>query len=136
MNPGKLNKRIRFQLITNTKNQFGGTTPVVTNSLVTWGSLSPIRQYNQVAIEAGATVLNGDIILIIRYRKGWQPLKNMLFMDESTPNIVYIIKSILPYYPGIKTTFENSQNKPYQDKLFIYIVGVKTENSWINGSYS
>lgn len=136
MNPGKLNRRIHFQLLTNQKNEYGGTTPVISEELTTWGSLEPIRQYNQIAIEAGATALNGDRILTIRYRDSWKPKENMLFMDESNPNDVFAIKSILPYYPGTKSTFQNTQNKPYQDKLFIYILGVKTDNSWINGSYS
>lgn len=136
MNPGQLNRRIIFTQLTNTKNEYGGTTSHPTTVLETWGSLSPIRQYNQIAIEAGASAANGDIILIIRYRNSFQPAINMLFMDEQSPQIVYTIKSILPYYPGTKVTFENASTKPYQNKLFIYIVGVKTDNSWINGSYS
>ncbi len=136
MNPGQLNRRVKFIELTSAKNEYGGTTPQRTTALETWGSLSPVRQYNQIAIEAGATAGNGDIILIIRYRNAFEPKINMLFIDKQTPDVVYTIKSILPYYPGSKVTFENSDTKPYQNKYFIYIVGVKTEDSWINGSYS
>jgi SPP1 family predicted phage head-tail adaptor len=132
MNPGKLNKRIQFIELTNVKNNYGGTTPVQTPSIETWGSLEPIRQYNQMAIEAGATAENGDRIMIVRYRKGWQPKANMLFVNLTEPNIVYTIKTISPYYPGTKAIFQNAQDSVYQDQQYIYVVGVRTDNSWIN----
>lgn len=132
MNPGKLNRRIKFIELTHVENEYGGTTPQQTASLTTWGSLEPIRQYNQIAIEAGATAENGDRILIIRYRQSWQPTTNMLFVNESEDDIVYTVKSILPYYPGYNRNTLRDENKVFQDKEYIYIVGVRTDNSWIN----
>lgn len=132
MNPGKLNRRIKFISLSSTKNEYGGTTPVQTPEITTWGSLEPIKQYNQMAIEAGATTENGDRILVIRYRASWQPKANMLFVNESEDNIVYTIKSILPYYPGFNRNTLRDENKVFQDKEYIYIVGIRTDNSWIN----
>lgn len=132
MNPGKLNRRIQFIELTSQKNEYGGTTPFQTPSIETWGSLEPIRQYNQIAIEAGATAENGDRIMVIRYRASWQPKVNMLFVNQSEPGIVYTIKSISPYYPGTVSNFQNKQETVYQDQKYIYIVGIRTDNSWIN----
>lgn len=135
MNPGKLNHRIRFIQLTQTQNEYLGSevtgVPVICSDIeptdVTWGDLQPIRQYNQLALEAGASVLNGDKILIIRYRKTWQPEKDMLFEDITNAGIFYTIHAILPYYQGAKATFQNTDETPYQDKVFIYILGIKRQ---------
>lgn len=132
MNPGKLNRRLQFIELTNQKNEYGGTTALQTPTIETWGSLEPIKQYNQIAIEAGATAENGDRIAIIRYRASWKPKVNMLFVNQSEPGIVYTIKSISPYYPGAIANFQNKQESVYQDREYIYIVGIRTDNSWIN----
>ncbi len=133
MNPGKLNTRITFSEITSTKNIYGGTTPTRTDILTTWGSLEPVKAFNQIALEAGATVMNEDRICVIRYRASFTPKANMQFRDDNNEGVVYTIKSITPYYPS---TLSRVPNGPYQDKLYVYIVGVKTDDSWINGHYS
>jgi SPP1 family predicted phage head-tail adaptor len=125
MNPGVFNKRIKFIQVSSTQNEFGGAAPIETDILTTWGSLEPVRQYNQWAIEAGASVLNQDRILKIRYRESFQPSKSMLFIDESAPDTAYTIHAISPYWPGTKTGFEVADDKVYQDKRYLYIVGVK-----------
>lgn len=127
MNPGQFNKRITFMQQSYTTNDSGGTTPSLTDILTTWGSLEPFRQYNQAAIEAGANVAHGDRILKIRYRNSFQPDKTMQFRDEAAPDVYYTIASIIPYWPGTKTTFENSQETVYHDKNFVYIVGIKVD---------
>lgn len=132
MNPGKLNKRIKFIQLVNNDDGYGGTNPTYTDILTTWGALEPIRQYNQLAIEAGASVLNEDTTLIIRARNGFRPDKSMLFTDQSDPTKVWAIKSVLPYYPGTKQGFESKQDAVYHDKEFVYIVGIKTEDSYVN----
>lgn len=134
MNPGKLNHRIQFsQTSPSTPDASGGVneiiTPVVcsdtTPTNVTWGSLEPIKQYNQLAIEAGASILNGDKILVIRYRNMFQPTKSMIFEDLNNPGDIYTVHSITPYYPGTKASFQNTQAVVYKDQVFIFILGVK-----------
>lgn len=134
MNPGKLNHRIRFaEKGVASTDAYGGVTvsetPCVVSEVeptdVTWGSLEPIRQYNQAALEAGANILRGDKTLIIRYRNNWQPKKDMIFEDLNNAGDIYTVHAILPYWPGTKPGFQNSQDTVYRDKNYIYIVGVK-----------
>lgn len=134
MNPGQLNHRIQFiQLVPTVEDQYGGRNvtqvPVVCSDTVptdvTWGSLMPIRQYHQSAIEAGANVLNGDRVLIIRWRKNFYPTNDMIFADLNNPGDVYTVQSILPDYPGIKSNFQSKQTQVYKDQVFIFILGVK-----------
>lgn len=125
MNPAKLNHRIKFAQEESTQNEYGGSVmelvPVVCSDIapadVTWGDLRPVKQYNQLAIEAGASVLNGDKILIIRYRSSFTPSKSMLFQDI-TEGVWYTIHAILPYD-------EKQKNDVFQDAKFVYVVGAK-----------
>jgi SPP1 family predicted phage head-tail adaptor len=136
MNPGQFNKRIKFIKITGTPDIYGGRIATYTDFLTTWGSLEPMRQYNQLSFAAGTSELNEDVILKLRYRESFRPDKTFLFVDVSDPTEInapiYSIKSVLPYYPGTKIGFENNQETAYQNKLFIYIIGVKTEDSYLN----
>jgi len=135
MNPGQFNRRIKFYQITSTESQYGGSTPVITNLLTTWGSLKPFKQYNQNTLSGDATPLLGDITCIIRYRDSFAPAENMLFRDVSdpaNPGPLYSIKAISSYFPGTKLSFENNQETVYQSKLFVFMVGVKQDNSYLN----
>lgn len=126
MNPGKLNHRIKFtQLTASTPDEYGGVVPVHEEVLTTWGSLEPIRQYQQYALEGAASVLNGDKILVIRKRNGFTPLKDMIFEDLNTPGDTYTIHSILPYWPGTQSSFQGNQSSTYRDNFFIFILGTK-----------
>lgn len=139
MNPGLFNKRIKFFKETVVQNEFAGSetsmiavpnvSPDAADQSATFGSLEPIRQYNQFAIEAGASILNGDRILKIRRRAGFYPSKDMIFQDISDPSNAspdtYTIVTVLPYWPGTKSAFQNSQESAYHDQYFIYIIGVK-----------
>lgn len=133
MNPGKFNHRIRFMQETTAPDGYGGVTvsfvPVVCSDNVptdvTWGDLQPIKQWNQLALEAGASVLNGDRTLIIRYRKNFTPDKSMLFEDLNTPGELYTVHSISPYYPGSKSNFQNNDQQVYNDNVFVFILGKK-----------
>lgn len=135
MNPGKLNHRIKFSQEVSTPNPNGAggqivtTIPVVcsetTPTDTTWGDLQPIKQWNQLAIEAGASVLNGDRTLVIRYRQGFYPTKSMIFEDLNNPGDIYTVHSILPTYPGSKSTFQNADAAVYKDQVFVFILGKK-----------
>lgn len=133
MNPGKLNHRIRFMQEVATPDGNGGsvmtTEPVVcsetTPTDVTWGDLQPIKQWNQAAFEAGLSVENGDKMLIIRYRKNFQPTKSMIFEDLNNPGDTYTVRAISPYQPGSKSTFQNTDQTVYKDQVYVFIMGVK-----------
>lgn len=136
MNPGKLNHRIKFSLETSTQNASGGSVvtlePVCCSDTipndVTWGDLQPLSRvsiYNQLAVELGASAFNLSKILVIRYRKNFTPAKNMIFEDLNTPGDIYTVHSIVPYYPGTKSQFQNSQQQVYKDKVYIFVVGIK-----------
>lgn len=136
MNPGLFNKRIKFLQETAPTDEFGGANPVLapvpnvsdaTDPSTTWGSLEPIRQYHQFAIEAGASVMNGDKILKIKKRAAFTPNKSMVFQDVSNPGITetYTIVTVSPYWPGTKSGFQNNQETTYHDQYFLYIVGVR-----------
>lgn len=127
MNPGKLNHRIKFSRIVSTQNEYLGANtsfePVVVSDTdtpdTTWGDLRPIQQRDQLALEAGASVLNGDRVLKIRYRPNFTPTKDMVFEDVQEAQ-QYTIHAILPYD-------EKSKNDVFEDKKFIYILGKKRE---------
>jgi head-tail adaptor len=133
MNPGQLNHRIKFSQLVSATDQYGGVSEslqdvVCSETLtpsITWGVVEPIRQYHQWAIEAGANVLNGDKVLIIRYRDFWQPTKSMIFEDLETPGDVYNVQSMTPYYQGTKSGFQAKQSTAYRDQNYIQILGVK-----------
>lgn len=135
MNPGKLNHRIRFAQLTATVNDYGYTPPVETAVVcsqtaptdVTWGNLEPIKQYDQFAIELGASVLNGDRALIIRHRNNFTPTKDMIFEDLNNPGDIYTIKAISPYYPGTKIAFQSNQQQVYKDNVWVFILGIKRQ---------
>lgn len=133
MNPGKLNHRLQFSQEVSTQNIYGGADiilmPVVCSQTVptnvTWGSVEPIKQWNQVAMEAGASVLNGDRQIVIRYREMFYPTKSMIIEDLNNPGDIYTVHSILPYYPGTKSTFQNTEKTVYKDQVFVFILAKK-----------
>lgn len=126
MNPGQLNHRVKFsQLNGNTQNEFGGSTPTEKVILTTWGRLEPIKQYNQWANEAGASYLNGDKMLVIRYRSGFTPTKDMIFEDLNNPGDTYTVRSVSPFWPGVKQAFESQQSTVYKDNVYVFILGIK-----------
>lgn len=127
MNPGKLNHRIKFSQPTVVISPSGGQTPSYTEVLTTWGSLEPIRQYSQLAQEAGASVLNGDKQLVIRRRDSFTPTKDLIFEDLNNPGDIYTVHAILPYWEGAQSKFQNSQSAPYHDQYYIFIFGRKRE---------
>lgn len=145
MNPGQLNKRVQFLTNTSTKNDYGGTQYITEpcsnvsdgiDDSVTWGSLEPYRQYKQLTETADIAQLDSAIVLKIRYRNSFTPTKSMLFRDVSDPNEIepplYSIQSILPYFPGAKQSFQASNDVVFQNKKFVWIVGIKTDQSYIN----
>lgn len=135
MNPGKLNHRLKFSQQTGMSNTSGGTTvslsPLVLSDTaptdVTWGSLEPIKQWNQLVMNAAASVLDQDRICIIRYRVlfGSSPaifFKDTEFEDLNNPGIFYMVHSVLPYQPGSKSTFQNTDQQVYKDNVWVFML--------------
>lgn len=130
MNPGKLNHRLKFSQQVSSKNDSGGaavtTIPVVISDSAptdtTWGSLEPIKQWEQVRLEGFATVLDSDRVAIIRYRQSVQITKSMIFEDLNNPGNIYTVHSILPYQPGTKSSFQNTDQQVYKDQVYVFIL--------------
>jgi len=124
MNQGRLNHRIKFtQSTSSDPDEFGGVNYSHVELLTTWGSLEPVTAHNQTAIEAGASVLNQDKILIIRYRDGFTPAKDMEFEDLNNPGDIYRVLGIVPYYEKAGNVRNNQ--RVYKDKEFIQMIGIK-----------
>lgn len=135
MNPGKLNHRLKFSKQVSTINNSGGSdvslVPLIVSQTlpidVTWASLEPIKQWNQLAIEAGASVMTQDRVAVIRYRSmfGSNPgafFKGTVFEDLNHPGMIYMFHSILPYQPGSKSTFQNTDQSVYKDNVFVFML--------------
>jgi len=135
MNPGKLNHRLQFKRQVSTQNDSGGSVLTYTDLVVsetdpinvTWGSLEPIKQWNQLAIEAGASVMTQDRVCILRYRAlfGNNPgafFKASTIEDLNNPGNVYMFHSILPYQPGSKSTFQNTDQQVYKDRVWVFML--------------
>lgn len=129
MNAGRLNKRIKFIGLSSTDDGSGGSVSTETDLITTWGALEAMNMGRTVqqATEAGISVLNETRILIIRYRASFTPTKDMLFVDMDFPDEKYTIVSSTPYWPGSKTGFEAKDDVAFQNKRYIYILGVKRD---------
>lgn len=77
IDPGQLRHTLIFTEEQATDNGSGGTTVMEQTLLETKGAIKPISQYNQMVLQAGATVFNGDVFFIIRKRNNFYPSKTM-----------------------------------------------------------
>ena len=75
--PGRLRHKIDFVQEVATDNGSGGTTVTTEIVLSTFAGKDKINQFNQMVIDAGATVFNGDTYFVIRNRNGFYPAKDM-----------------------------------------------------------
>jgi len=138
MNPSKLNHRLKFSQLTESTNDYGGQevtqVPLVvstgTDTDTTWASVEPIKQWQTLAIQAGASVMTEDRIVVLRYRNLFGPDASLFFIDTifedlNNPGSMYTIHSVLPYQPGSKTTFQNTDAKPFKDNVWVFMVAKK-----------
>lgn len=93
IDPGQLRHTLIFTIETATDNGSGGTTVLEQTLLNTKGAVKEISQYNQMALQAGATVFNGDKFFIIRNRDGFYPSKVMKIINDG---IRYTIHGVIP----------------------------------------
>lgn len=87
MNPGELKYPIDIYSVHSVRNASGGSMPSIIcayPSISTRAKKEPVRSNNQLAIEAGASVFNEDMIFTIRDRAGFTPHKNMLIECEGS----------------------------------------------------
>lgn len=91
--PGRLIYPISFYMQETADNGSGGTTITETLSLTTKAAKIRIFEGNQLALEVGASVLNGDVYFVIRHRRGWYPEKDMVAVVEGDK---YTIRAVIP----------------------------------------
>lgn len=91
--PGRLNHTVNFYLQTTVPNTSGGTTVSTVLSLSTRGAKLDIREGDQLAIQAGASLLEESCYYVIRNRKEWYPEKDMVVEDGSAR---YTLRAIIP----------------------------------------
>lgn len=93
IDPGRLIYNISFYQQTAVSNDSGGTTVGRTLALSTKAARSEIREGNELALEAGASVLNQDCYYTIRFRKNFYPEKDM---DAEVNGKIYTVRAIIP----------------------------------------
>lgn len=87
--PGRLRHRINFFEEQGLDNGSGGTTVNEIILLTTFAGKEKINQYNQLALQAGASVFNGDTYFVIRNRKEFYPEKDMKIKFESENYVIH-----------------------------------------------
>jgi len=75
--PGRLTSKIDFVTYTTEDNGSGGTNETETILLSTWAGKDKVSDYNQMAIQAGATIENKPTYFTIRNRNNFYPNKTM-----------------------------------------------------------
>jgi SPP1 family predicted phage head-tail adaptor len=75
MNPGKLDRRITFGDFISVENEFQDYVITFVPELVTWANVKPSDGSRQ--LEAGEQVINQTYRFTIRYRRDFQPTKDM-----------------------------------------------------------
>lgn len=75
MNPGKLDRRITFGDFLSVENEFQDYVITFVPVLVTWANVKPLDGSRQ--LEAGEQVITQGYKFIIRYRRDFEPTKDM-----------------------------------------------------------
>lgn len=89
MNPGKLDRRITFGEFLSVENEYQDYVITFVPVLVTWANVKPLDGSRQ--LEAGEQVINQGYKFITRYRRDFQPTKDMRIEYQ---NKYYTIHSI------------------------------------------
>lgn len=90
--PGRFRYKITFYEQVSTPDGYGGTTVTLTQVLETYAVREKLREGSQLALEAGASVLNSDCYFVIRYRAAFTPKKDMNLVCDG---IYYTIRAII-----------------------------------------
>lgn len=90
--PGRLIYPIEFYQEVTTNTPSGGTSVALTLLLTTKAARVKISEFDQLALNAGATSMNGDYWYVIRKRNGFYPAKDM---EVKVNGATYIIRGII-----------------------------------------
>jgi SPP1 family predicted phage head-tail adaptor len=109
--PGRFRFSITFFTQSTVVDGFAGTRSVLLQSITTMAVQEKLSERSQLAIEAGASVLNQDCYFVIRQRNDFTPAKDMIILCNGS---TYVIKAIVPIdvpvryikILGIKKDFE------------------------------
>lgn len=98
IDPGRFRYKIDFYTVTTQRKEFGGQEPTYTLSRSTRAVMERIETrassvYAQLAIEAGANMMTGDVYYVVRWTKEWEPTKNMIALVNGQ---TYEIRGIIP----------------------------------------
>jgi len=91
--PGRFRFKVTFFNQVSAPDGFGGTTASLQQILTTMAIQEKISDRSQIAVEAGASVLNQDCWYIIRQRDNFTPQKDMVVLCNGA---TYFIKGIVP----------------------------------------
>lgn len=95
--PGRYRFKLDFYTQTSTPDGAGGTTQswILSQSTRAIKEVFPkrVNEQGQIIVQGGTTDQEEVWYFTIRYRRDWQPTKNMNFICE---NVVYTIRAIMP----------------------------------------
>jgi hypothetical protein len=89
--PGEFRHKIQFMQQVSTPNGSGGTSVAPVLAFATRAKKKPINPGSTIAMEAGASVQNGDTNFIIRFKSG-TPTKSMWILEGA---VKYTISTII-----------------------------------------
>lgn len=91
--PGRFRFKLTFFKQVSTQSEYGGTFVVNQHVLTTMAVQEKLSERSQLALEAGASVLNQDCYFVIRNRSNFYPEKDMVvFCNGAT----YVIRAVVP----------------------------------------
>jgi SPP1 family predicted phage head-tail adaptor len=92
MNPGKLDRRVKFGIFISVENIYQDYDIVFHTQLETWANVKPFDGSRQ--LEAGEQVINQSVRFTTRYRKDFQPTKDMRILYEGNYYTIHSIRDI------------------------------------------
>jgi len=91
--PGRFRFKLVFTQQVSVPDGYSGTKVSNQEVLITMAVQEPLKDGSQLAIEAGASVLNQDCYFVIRNRNEFYPQKNM---NVTCNGFDYVIKAVIP----------------------------------------
>lgn len=112
MNPGKLDRRITFGTFLSVENQYQDYVITFVPALVTWANVRISDGARQ--LEAGEQVINQTYRFTTRYRRDFEPTKDMRILYEGNYFTIHSVRDLEDrrrfYEIVARVTDENSQN--------------------------
>ena len=112
MNPGKLDRRITFGEFLSVENEFQDYVITFVPELITWANVKISDGSRQ--LEAGEQVINQTYRFTIRYRRDFEPTKDMRIEYEGNYFTIHSVRDLddrRRFYEIVaRVTDENSKN--------------------------